>query len=65
MDWLRAVTVVSLLAIGILAGGMAVRLALAAGDRRAAVALGLVGLFVLAVLRSGARTRRWRENPYW
>lgn len=65
MNWLRAVTVISLLAIGILAGGVAVRLALAASDRRAAIALGLVVLFVLVVARGGARTRRWRENPYW
>lgn len=65
MDWLRSVTIVSLLAIGVIAGGSAVRLGLLAGDRRAVAALALVGLFLLAVVIGGARSRRWRRNPYW
>lgn len=65
MDWLRAAAIVSLLAIGVMAGGSAIRLAIVAGDRQAAVAMALVGLLVLVVVIAGARTRRWRQNPYW
>ena len=65
MDWLRGLTIVSLLAMGVVAGGALVRLAVLIGDGRAVVA----GLNVLAVLvvavRAGARDRGWRENPYW
>jgi hypothetical protein len=65
MDWLRLATIVSLLAVAIAAGGSLVRLAIGLGDLRAAAVIGLVGLVLLGSIASGARGRRWRQNPYW
>lgn len=65
MDWLRAGSILALLVVATVAGGMAVRLTVAAGDRRAAVTIGLVILLLGIAIASGARNRRWRQNPYW
>lgn len=65
MDWFRVAAVVSLLVVGLMVGGSAVRLGLAGADRRAAVSIALVGLLLVVAVRVGARSRRWRENPYW
>lgn len=65
MDWLRYLAIASLLVVATLLGGAAVRVVLAAGDLRVAVTLGLVALLVVVAAASGARSRRWRQNPYW
>lgn len=65
MDWLRAATVVSLLAVAVAGGGAAVRLVIAIGDLRAGLTVGLLTIAILAAFAAGARGPRWRENPYW
>lgn len=65
MDWLRYAAIVSLLVVGTLAGGAAVRVGIAAGDLRAVAVLGLVVLVLAVAVAIGARGRRWRRNPYW
>ncbi len=65
MDWLRRFTEAALALVALLAGGTIFRLVIAAGDRRAAATLIAVLYFVLAVAVGGAKSRRWRQNPYW
>ncbi|MFB6353012.1 MAG: hypothetical protein ABEJ92_02900 [Halobacteriales archaeon] len=65
MDWLRPITVVSLLAVAVIAGGAGVRLAVAVGDPAIAASAAVVALFLLVSVVRGARGRRWRRNPYW
>lgn len=65
MDWLRVAAVVSLLLIAAAVGGSAVRLALGATDLAFALVIGIVALFLLVAIRTGAHDRQWRQNPYW
>lgn len=65
MDWLRYAAIASLLVLATVAGGSAVRLSIAAGDRRAVATLGLVALLLVVAIAAGAHGRRWRQNPYW
>lgn len=65
MDWLRPFTGAALALVALLAGGTIIRLVIAAGDRRAAATLIPVLFFVMAVAIVGAKSRRWRQNPYW
>lgn len=65
MDWLRYTAIAALLVVATIAGGAAVRLAVAGSDLRAAATVGLVALFLIVTIAAGARGRRWRANPYW
>jgi Flp pilus assembly protein TadB len=65
MDWRRTSSIVGLFIVAVLAGGAALRILLVVSDLRTAAALVFVaGLLLIAVL-TGAKRRRWLENPYW
>ena len=65
MDWLPYVALAALLVIATAIGGAAVRVLVLVGDLQAAATLGLVAALVALAVATGARGRRWRENPYW
>lgn len=65
MNRLGVVTILSLFVVATVAGGAAVRLAVAAGEARFAVTLAFLAGALLVAAVGGARDRRWRRNPYW
>lgn len=66
MNWwkpLAALAVASLVFVGV--GGLVGLLAVLLGNVAALAVVGLLAVAVLAVSKLGARSRRWRSNPYW
>jgi hypothetical protein len=65
MDWRRTSSIAGLFIVAVLAGGAALRTLLVVSDLRAAATLVFVAGILLVTVLTGAKRRRWRENPYW